>query len=146
MDQAITGFLGCRRIAVVGFSRNERKFGNAAYAALQEHGYDVFAVNRSGGEIRGVTCHPALTPLRGRIDGVFVSIPASGATTVLDEAAAIGVSHVWLQQGASSPGLVRKAKELGLAMVSGKCLLMYLEPVRSIHRIHRAVVGLFGKL
>ena len=143
METTIAEFLGCSRIAVVGFSRNERKFGSAAFTALKERGYDVYAVNRHEKEIRGVRCFPDLTALRGMIDGVFISIPPAAAEAVLDEAAALGLSHVWLQQGAASPALVEQAERLGLKLVNGKCILMYLEPVTSIHRLHRGLARLF---
>ncbi len=53
---------------------------------------------------------------------------------------------VWLQRGAEPSEALAIAKELGLEAVSGKCILMYAPPVRSIHDFHRAVAKLVGQL
>jgi hypothetical protein len=42
--------------------------------------------------------------------------------------------------------LVELGKQLGLNMVSGKCIMMYAEPVRSIHKWHRGFMKLIGRL
>ncbi|MEO8167637.1 MAG: CoA-binding protein, partial [bacterium] len=63
-DQLIQDFVDCKRIAVVGYSRNKRKFGNYAYAELTQRGYQVFAVHPSEKEIAGVACYPNLWTLQ----------------------------------------------------------------------------------
>lgn len=146
MEPYIQDFIECRRIAVVGYSRNAGKFGNSAYAELRQRGYEVYAVHPTEEEIRGVRCVPNLHALQGRIDAVLVSVPAAQAVAVLEEAASIGVRNVWLQQGAESPEVLATASRLGLHMVAKKCVLMYAPPVRSFHGWHRGLVKLFGRL
>jgi predicted CoA-binding protein len=65
---------------------------------------------------------------------------------VLLQAAASNIQNVWLQQGAESPAALKTGKELGLSLVSGKCILMYAEPVQSFHKFHRVVAKIFGQL
>jgi predicted CoA-binding protein len=146
MERSIEDFINCKRIAVVGYSRDKRKFGNTAYAELKQRGYEVFAVHPTGQEIGGVTCYPDLHALRGIIDAVFISVSSKYASSVLEEAASIGVNHIWLQQGAESPEVLQTASRLRLNPVTKKCVLMYAPPVRSIHGWHRAVVRWFGRL
>ena len=146
MNQAINDFINGKRIAVVGVSRNAKKFGNAIYTELKQRGYQVFAVNPSINEIAGDPCYPNLKALQGKIDGVLVCVPSSKGETVLREAAELGLHNVWLQQGADSPKLIKLGSELGLNMVSRKCILMYAPPVRSFHNFHRAIAKLFGQL
>ena len=146
MSPTIQEFINCKRLAVVGFSRNSRKFGNAAYKELSKRGYEVFAVHPEEKEIDGVKCFPNLTSLKERVDGVFVSIPSKHVVPVLEEAASINLKNVWLQQGAESKEVVVTAERLGLHFVSGKCILMYALPAKSIHRIHRGIMKFFGRL
>jgi predicted CoA-binding protein len=40
MDPQIESFIGSKRIAVVGFSRSEKKFGNIAGKELIKRGYE----------------------------------------------------------------------------------------------------------
>lgn len=146
MDQAVQDFINCKRIAVVGASRNKNKFGNAAYKELKERGYQVFAVNPSAQEINGDACYPNLMSLKDQVDGVLVTVPAQQGIKVLQEAKEAGIHNVWVQQQAESPELLKVGKELELNLVSGKCILMYAPPVRSFHKWHRGFVKLFGKL
>jgi hypothetical protein len=146
MDQAIQDFISCKRIAVVGASRNEKKFGNMAFKELKQRGYQVFAVNPQASDIDGQPCYPNLKALEGQVDGVLITVPPDRGIHALQEAAELGIHRVWVQQQADSPELLAAGKELGLNLVTGKCILMYAPPVRSFHGWHRAFVKLFGKL
>ena len=146
MKQAIEDFVGGKRIAVVGVSRSGHKFGNTIYAELKERGYEVFAVNSSVQQIDGEPCYPNITALKDKVDGVVVCVSSEYAKPVLQEASEIGLRNVWLQQGAETPELTKLGDNLGLNMVSGKCILMYAQPVRSFHAWHRAIAKLFGQL
>lgn len=66
---------------------------------------------------------------------------------VLEEAAQIGLKNVWLQQGAWSAEVQQTIEALNLPVVSKKtCSMMYAPPVKSVHKFHRTIVGIFGKL
>lgn len=146
MNQAIQDFINGKRIAIVGASRSGKKFGNTAMTELTGRGYQVFPVHPTAAEIGGVKCAPTLTALKGQVDGVLVIVAPPQVAAVLREAAAAGIKNVWLQQGAESPETLALAQELGLNMVSKKCVLMYAPPVKSIHGWHRAFAGFFGQL
>lgn len=146
MNQAIQDFIGCQRIAIVGASRGGKKFGNAAAKELKSRGYQVFIIHPEAQEIDGQPCYPNLTALQGQLDAVLISVPATQAAAVMREAASLGIHHVWLQQGAESPELLTLGEELGLSLVSKKCVLMYAPPVKSFHGWHRGFVKLVGKL
>ena len=51
--QAIDSFLSCRRIAVVGVSRDPKDFSRQVFRAFVERGYDAVPVNAAGGEVEG---------------------------------------------------------------------------------------------
>ena len=146
MSRPTEDFICCKRIAVVGFSRNSRKFGNLAYNELKQRGYLVWAVHPTEKVIAGIPCYPNLTSLRGRVDAVLVSVPPKQAVSILEEAASIGLKNVWLQQGAESTEAFETAERLRLNLVAKKCVLMYAPPVRSFHGWHRAVAKFIGKL
>jgi len=146
MDQAIQDFVNAKRIAVVGVSRDKTKFGNTAFTELAARGYQVFGVHPTAQEVAGVRCYPNLAALRGQVDGALVVVSPQQAVSVLREAAATGLKNVWLQQGAESPEALALARDLGLNLVSRKCVLMYAPPVRSFHAWHRVFAKLFGQL
>ncbi|NTV35435.1 MAG: CoA-binding protein [Anaerolineaceae bacterium] len=146
MDQKIQSFLENKRIAVVGVSRSGKKFGNAIATELKQRGFQVSIVHPEAQEINGEKCYPSLAALQGMVDGVVICVPPKQSNQVLREAAAAGMKNIWIQQGADSPEVSATARELGITPITGKCILMYAEPVRSIHGWHRAFAKLFGQL
>ena len=62
------------------------------------------------------------------------------------EVAEAGIKHLWIQQGAESDAAIEYCREHEINVVHGECILMFAEPVGSIHRFHRWLWGVFGKL
>lgn len=139
MKPSIQNFISKKRIAVVGFSRNKTKFGTAAFLELQKRGFEVFAIHPSEKEINGIECYPDLKTVSGKAEAVFISIPPKSVPPVLKEASDAGFKLVWLQQGAESAEAIGYAKELGLELISGKCILMYAPPLTSLHKFHQVI-------
>lgn len=146
MNPLIEQFVSSKRIAVVGMSRSGKKFGNMAAKELKAKGYEIFPVHPDAVEIDGFTCSPNLQSLTGKIDGVWISIPPKNVSPVLEEAAQIGLKNIWLQQGAWSAEVQQTIDQLNLPVVSKKCIMMYAPPVKSVHKFHRTIVGIFGGL
>ncbi len=146
MNQQIQDFIEGKRIAIVGVSRDDKKFGNTIYTELKRRGYQVFIVHPEAKEIGGEACYPNLAALQGQVDGAVICVSPRQAEKALRESVAAGIKNIWLQQGAESPQVLGAAKELGVTPVSGKCILMYAQPVRSWHGLHRTVTKLFGQL
>jgi predicted CoA-binding protein len=148
MDTRIQDFISGKRIALVGASRSndKYKFGNMAADELKRRGYEVYLVHPQADTINGEKAYPNLGALPGKVDGVLVILPAAKSTPVLQEAAGLGIRNVWIQQGAESPELIELGKGLNLNMVTHKCILMYAQPVRSFHTIHRFIARVTGQL
>ena len=146
MTQAIQDFIESKRLALIGVSRDEKRFGRMAYKELKARGYQVYAVNPAVDQIDGEPCYPDLMPLREKIDGVLVAVSSGQVLQVLRQAAEIGVKNVWLQQQTESPEAISLGQHLGLNLVSGKCILMYAPPVRSYNAWHRGFMRVFGRL
>ena len=133
---SIEAFLDNPSIAVVGVSRSGRGFGNAACRSLGKQGYRVYPVNWSAPTVDGIRCYSRLSELPERVNAVLVVVPPPQAVDVIRDAAAAGIRHVWLQQGAESPDVLRLGAELGLDVVAGECILMFARPT-GIHKAHR---------
>lgn len=146
MNQAIEEFVQGKQVAIVGVSRSGKKFGNAILSELKQRGYQMFIVHPEAQEIAGETCYPTLTALQGKVDRAIICLPARQAVNVIRQAAEAGVKKVWLQQGGESPEAMALARETGIELISGKCILMYAPPVGSIHGLHRTIARIFGQL
>lgn len=142
----IDEFLQQRKIAVVGVSRNKDKFGNMIYRELRTAGYEVMAVNPNADMVEGDRCFAGLGALPVKPDGVILVVPPAQGIQIIEEAARMGVRHVWVQPGANSSEIDLRLIELDLVAVSGECILMYIEPVKSIHAVHRFFRRIFGRM
>ena len=146
MNQMIDDFVNSKKIAVVGISRSGKKFGNMAARELKAKGYEIFLIHPEAQEIDGLTCYPDLKSLSGIVDALWISIPAQKVPAVLEEAAQIGLKKIWLQQGAWSKEVQQSIDRLELPVVTKKCIMMYAKPVQSVHKFHRTIKSIFGRI
>lgn len=143
---AIQDFLAQTNLAVVGVSRQGKKFGNVAYRELRARGYRLFPLHPSASELEGDRAYPSFEALPEPVGGVLIVLPPAETERVVRMAVRAGIGRVWMQQGAESPDAIRFCAENGIEAVHGCCILMFAEPVRSVHRIHRWVWRVIGKL
>ena len=144
--KAVEDFLAQKKIAVVGVSRKKTKFGNAICKELKQKGYLVFPINHHIAVFEGDTCYPDLLSLPEKVDAVVINVPPVQTEKVVREAKEAGINKVWLQQGSQSENTVKFCKEKGINCVSNECILMFAQPSAFIHRAHKWVWGVLGKL
>lgn len=142
--QDVQGFVAEKTLAVAGLSRDEKSFSAAAFKELRKKGYTLYPVNPNATTILGETCYPSVAALPRKVGGVLVFTAPANTEKVVREAAAAGIRRIWIQQGAQSEGALRFCADNKLPAVSRQCILMFAEPVSSIHAFHRWVKRLFG--
>ncbi|HEV3163251.1 MAG TPA: CoA-binding protein [Isosphaeraceae bacterium] len=114
-------------IAIVGASRDRRKFGNRAVRAYKAAGFEVFPINPHATEIEGLKAFPSLDAApTDRFDRVSLYVPAQAGLKVLESIKAEQVGELWLNPGADAPAVVERARALGLNVVQA-CSLLALE-------------------
>lgn len=145
MDPKIQNFLQAKRLAVVGVSHSDQKFGSVIYSELKTRGFDVFGVNPNLESINGDKCYASIAELAGKVEGVVICLPPQKAAGIIRESAAAGITKIWLQQGSQSLDTSKAAREVGVAPVEGKCILMYAGEVKSIHAFHKFFARVFGQ-
>ncbi|MDD4053171.1 MAG: CoA-binding protein, partial [candidate division Zixibacteria bacterium] len=108
-------------------------------------GYAVYPVHPTRKTFEGDACHATLKTLPPEVKTAVIAVSPETAEAMVDDAAAAGMTHLWFQQGKNQSKAIAKAEGLGLQTVSRKCILMYAQPVTSIHKFHRFFVKLFGR-
>jgi uncharacterized protein len=142
----IQDFVQQKTLAIAGLSRNERAFSASAFRELSARGYRLLPVNPNAETIFGLKCYPRVSALPEKVGGVLVFTKPSQTAGVVQDAVSAGVSRIWIQQGAESPEALELCRQPGLAAVSGRCILMFAEPVGALHGVHRWFLKLFGGL
>ena len=113
----------CKTIAVVGLSSSSGRpsYGVASY--MRRSGYKVIPVNPNETEVFGEKAYPSLADVPQKIDLVDVFRRSSEAGTAVDEAIALGVKAVWLQEGVIDNAAAQRAHDAGLLVVIDRCWL-----------------------
>ena len=142
----VNNFLSNKNFAVVGVSRKSSKFGNIIYKELKKKGLNVFGVNPNTDTIEGDKCYHNLRELKGKIDGVVNVVSPDQTSEVVKEANEIGVKNIWMQQGSESEKAIAYCNEHGIAVIQKECILMFVDPVNSIHGFHKWLWKILGKL
>jgi len=144
-SESIKSFIELKNIAVVGVSRTGKGFGASVYNHLKDNGYTVFAVNRIGGFSNNIKLYTSLFKIDHPIEGIITIVPPAETEEVIHVANDLNIKNVWMQQGSSSQNAINFCKEKGINYVADECILMFAEPVKSIHKFHRWINKLTGK-
>ncbi len=139
-------FARAKTLAVVGVSRSKTGFGRSLFSHLKRKGYRVFPVNAQADTVDGERCYHRLDDLPEAVEGVVTVVPPSETEKVVEDCGRLGIHRVWMQQGSESADAIAFCHEQGLKEIHGECVLMFAGHPGVVHRIHRGIRGLLGKL
>lgn len=143
--QIIDDILAQKDIAIVGCSRDSKKFGSYVLKELKAKGYKSYPIHRQAKELECLPCYSAIEHLPENVKTLVLVTPSEQTEMLVREAQKKGIQRIWMQQGAESKNAIQFCKENNIQYVSGECIMMFAEPVRSIHKIHRMIWKLIGK-
>ncbi len=147
----IQEFLGRKRFAVIGVSRNPKDFTRSLFRELIHRGYDVVPVNPAVAEIDGIACSKSVNEVSPPVEAALLLTNSSTTGQVVQECAQAGVRQVWMYR-AAGPGAVNSeavefCESKGIGVVEGECPYMFL-PHNFPHNIHgfcRKLVGRYPR-
>lgn len=116
-------------VAVVGASTDETKRGYQTIETLQEGGYEgeIYPVNPSAEEIRGLAVYPTVSSIPGRVDLALIATPAEIVPQILEDCAetdlagaviiAVGFGEAGTDGAALEDEIVSLAREHGIRLI-----------------------------
>ena len=139
--ESIATFLGGRRIAVAGVSRQHGQAANAVFRRLRDSGYEVFPINPKASEVEGARCYGDVGAVPGQLDGVVIATAPDISPEIVRQCADRGVRRVWFHRsfgdGSVSEEAVRQCRAHGIDCIVGGCPLMFCDPIDVGHRCMR---------
>lgn len=141
-----TQFWSGENYAVVGVSDKKGNFANTVFKELQKRGYRVFPVSQRLDLFEGRQCYKKLSEIVDHLGGVIVIAGPEGARRAIRECVDLGIKKVWLYPGSKCGEAINLAREGGIELIYRACPLLYLEPVKFPHSLHRWIVRVLGKL
>jgi len=131
-ERLIKSFLNKKNVfAVMGASRNPKKYGHQVYRNLRSAGYRVYPVNPNADEVLGDKCYPSLEDLPVKPDVVDMVVPPNVTEEVVKTCKKLGISKVWMQPGSESEEAINFCKENGIEVVYGVCVMIEGEKLKT---------------
>jgi uncharacterized protein len=153
LDMKVHDFLGQKRIAVAGVSRDKSHHpaGNLIYQRLKRTGHEVFPVNPNMPSFEGDRCYPDLQSIPGGVDGVMIITRPETTQQIVRDCTSAGVRRVWMHQsmakGSSvSPDAVQYCRQHDISVIAGACPMMFGPGVDFGHACMRWMMKLTGGL
>lgn len=113
-----------KKIAVIGASESEQKYGNKIVKDLRQKGFEVFPVNPKGVTINGMKSFTSLEQLPGDVELLVFVIPPEKGLEEVQKAVSIGFKRFWFQPGAGSKEIENFLKNTDSEYSIGKCIMI----------------------
>jgi hypothetical protein len=91
-------------------------------------------------------CYKSLSEISDHLDGAIIITGPEGAKRAIRECINFGIKRVWLYPGSKCDEAIKLAKENDIELIYKAYPLLYLEPVKFPHSLHRWIVKVLGKL
>jgi uncharacterized protein len=142
----INNFLSLKSLALIGVSRNAKKFGNAIYKEFKLKNYTVYPVNPYLDKYENDTCYPDLKSLPSRPEGLIIVTNREKSLGIVKDAHASGINNIWITQMSETKDTIEYCEKNNINVIYKQCPLMFLEPVQTFHKFHKFIKKIFGRL
>jgi predicted CoA-binding protein len=139
----INEFIDSQPLALVGVSRNPKKFGYVAYKELKDKGMNIVPVNPEADQIMGEKSYRNVTMLPPEVKGIIILTKKEKTAAVVKEAREKGIRQIWIQQMADSKDAIEELRGSDINYITGECILMHYRP-NGIHKFHGRLKKFFG--
>jgi predicted CoA-binding protein len=150
--KTIDEFLGKKRLAVVGVSRNPRDFTRLLFREFQTRGYDLVPVHPEAAEIEGIPTVAHVKEAFPAVEGALLLTKPSVTAEVVCECQQAGIERIWMYRAAGAGAVSATAVEFceshGMQVVAGECPFMFWPNAGFGHKLHgfcKKLVGSYPK-
>jgi hypothetical protein len=138
-------FLKLNALAIIGVSEKKTKFGNTIFKELKSKNIDVYQIHKSFKSLNFHPCYTSLTDIPKKVEGIILNVKREKTKSLIEEYFNQGITNFWIQQGSDSLEAREFTTKHSINTIYGKCILMFANPVSSIHKFHRVLWNWFGK-
>ena len=112
-----------RTIAVVGLSNRPLRPSHGVALYMQQQGYRIIPVNPNIQSALGEKAYASLKDVPEKIDLVNIFRRSEFVPEVVDQAIALAVPAVWMQEDVIQEQAAEKARQAGIFVVVDRCIL-----------------------
>jgi len=144
----IREFLGLKRFAFVGVSRQPNDFSRTLFREFLKRGYEAVPVHPDAQELDGRPCFAHLQEIQPPVDAALFMTASKVTESLVEECPGAHITRVWMfrgaGQGAASPHAIRFCEAHGISVIPGECPFMFLPGEPWFHRLHGFVRKITG--
>lgn len=149
MKKIIDQFISDKNIALIGVSKDQRKFGNVLFKELTKKGYTVFPVHPELKEVEGIKCFTTLDELPDKVKNLLLVVKPKATEEIVSRINPEKIKRVWMHKGmgngAVSIPAIDECKKKEIEVVFGFCPMMFISP-SGFHGFHLWMRKTFGTL
>ena len=142
-------FLGRRRLAMVGVSRNPKDFTRSLFREFVTRGYEVVPVHPGIEELEGQRCFARIQEIAPPVEAVLLLTPPAVTNEIAHDCVEAGVAEVWMYRGTGAGAVSREAiaycEANGIRVIPGECPFMFFPQTGFPHRVHGLVRRITGR-
>ena len=112
-----------KSIAVVGLSNKPLRPSHGVSLYMQQQGYRIIPVNPNIQSSLGQRAYPSLIEVPEKIDIVNIFRRPEFVPEVVDQAIALKLPAVWMQEDVVNEPAAEKARQAGIFVVMDRCIL-----------------------
>ena len=112
-----------KTIAVVGLSDKPLRPSHGVSLYMQQQGYRIIPVNPNIQSVLGEKAYASLKDVPEKIDLVDIFRRSEFVPAVIDEAIALTIPAVWMQEDVIHEQAAGKARQAGIFVVMNRCIL-----------------------
>jgi len=112
-----------KTIAVVGLSNKPLRPSHGVSLYMQQQGYRIIPVNPRIESVLGERAYASLADVPEKIDLVNIFRRSEFVPEIVDQAIALGVPAVWMQEDVIHEQAAEKARQAGIFVVMDRCIL-----------------------
>ena len=112
-----------KTIAVVGLSNKPLRPSHGVSLYMQQQGYRIIPVNPNIQTVLGEKAYPSLKDVPDKIDIVNVFRRSEFVPEIVEQAIALKVPAVWMQEEIVHEPAAKKARQAGILVVMDRCIL-----------------------
>jgi len=124
-QKIINEFLDKKNVfAVVGASKDTKKYGSKVYLDLKNAGYVVYPINPNAKKIWGEKCYSNLRNLPVLPDVVDIVVPPKVTKDIIKECKDLGINKIWMQPGSESEDTIKFCDDNNITVLYGICVML----------------------
>lgn len=135
-------FLSEKEIVIAGLSSDNNSTSHMVEQALLERNHIVHGVNPKFENTH--YRYNNISQLPGHLKAIIIMTPKEHVIQTINEAIMQGFEKFWLYLGVSSVEAEKLLRSENKIYVPNRCVLMYLHPVKGIHKFHSFIHNLFN--